>query len=113
MGRIAYDLFEVDDAMDNLSVDRLDLAPHEEMVRIGDDRGAYRRKPFFGWAVLSVEQASQRGREVRATPQLDNQYHADIILHLSQSDERRDEARQHALHLASMALYRPRDSDAT
>ena len=105
-GNIRYDLFEPRIDEDRLSVDRLDLASDAEMAEIADQNAALRGKPFFGWAVVSVRQASRMGRQVEPTPLLDNPYHADIHLNLPSGPERRDVRRQHAYNLARQAVYR-------
>lgn len=106
-GNIKYDLFEPRNDEDRLSVDRLDLASDAVMAEIADQNVALRGKPFFGWAVVLVRQASQMGRRVESTPYLDNPYHADIYLNLPSGPERRDVRRQHAYNLARQAVYRP------
>lgn len=95
---------------ESLSVDRLDHAPISEMAEIGDRiasaRGVNRR--FYGWAVLTVETAIQDGRTVRATPKLDNPFHADIDLNISFSAEQRDKQIEHVNALALEADWRER-----
>ena len=107
-GDIAYNEFLERIDRDNLSVDRLGLAPDTEMVEIADRNAAGRRQSFFGWAVVTVQQASEMERRVEPAPLLDNPYHAQIFLNLPTGAERRDVARQHALNLAKHAVYRPR-----
>lgn len=105
-GKIAYDVFQEKIERDSLSVDRLDLASDREMAEIADRNAAVSGRPFFGWVVVSVHQASQMGRQVEPTPFLDNRYHADIHLNLPNGSERRDVRTQHALNLAKQAVYR-------
>lgn len=107
-GLIDPSIFEPPRDKDTLSVDRLDLAPDEKMAEIGDMNGSSQGKPFFGWAQVIVRNARARGREVLASPRLDNPYHADIVLPLPDGEERRDAERQHALNLAKNASFRPR-----
>ena len=107
-GVILSNLFLEKADADSLSVDRLGLAPDHEMAKIGDRNAAARGKSFFGWAVVSVQRASEMRRHVEPNPLLDNPYHAEIILNLPSGIERRDEAKQHALNLAMHAEYRPR-----
>lgn len=87
-----------------ISVDRLDWATSVEMAKIAitnrpDD------KPFYGWAVVSAEVASMNGREVRATPQESNPYHADILLP-SNDEKEMEELMQHLTELAGSATWR-------
>ena len=93
---------------DSLSVDRLDHASDKTMTAIADQAAAMRPENFYGWAVVTVEDASGDERTVRATPMLQNPYHADIDLNVSDSAERRDEQTKHAVALANHASWRKR-----
>lgn len=94
----------------SLSVDRLDHASDEVMAEIGDRiaRARGSDRSFYGWAVVTVGQASKMGRTVRATPLSNNPYHADIDLNIPLSGERRDMQKQHALDLSTVAQWRER-----
>ena len=94
--------------VDSLSVDRLDHASDETMTEIADQTAGLRLANFYGWAVVTVEDASRDERTVRATPMLHNPYHADIELNVPDSTERRDEQRKHAVALANHASWRKR-----
>ncbi|MCH7888100.1 MAG: hypothetical protein IIA00_02355 [Proteobacteria bacterium] len=107
-GIIAHNEFLESIDRDNLSVDRLGFAPDLEMAEIADRNAAGRRQTFFGWAVVTVQQASEMERRVEPAPLLDNRYHALIVLNLPTGVERRDVAREHALNLAKHATYQPR-----
>ncbi len=107
-GKIDHDTFLEAYGVDSLSVDRLDHASDEVMAEIGDQTADQRGKQFYGWAVVTVEKAGQKGRAVRETPRLDNPYHADIFLNLPDNSERRDLEKQHANALAACAVYRQR-----
>ena len=107
-GTVAYDLFIEKDA-ESLSVDRLDVAPDTDMAAIADENIDARGRVFYGWAVVTVQQARDMSRTVESTPQLNNPYHADIFLDLPDDGaERRDAAKAHAYNLATHARYRPR-----
>jgi len=93
-----------------LSVDRLDLAPDIVLAQIGDKNAERRNQTFYGWAVVSAEYAATNGRTVRAVALPDNPYHAEIQLNISQSSERRDVEKQHAVELAAAASWRGRPS---
>lgn len=87
-----------------ISVDRLDWATSVEMAKIAkanrsDD------KPFYGWAVVSAEVASMNNREVKATSQESNPYHADIILP-SSAEQEKEELMLHLTDLAGSATWR-------
>ncbi len=99
--------------LESLSVDRHGLVPDSDMAAIAERAAVARRKTFFGWAVVSVRHASQMSRRVEPTPLLDIPFHADIYLNLPEGAERRDTAKQHTLHLAKGAKYRPRPGLAT
>ena len=78
------------------------------MTIIADQTAGMRGANFYGWAVVTVENASRDKRTVRATPMLQNPYHADIELNVSDSDERRDEQKKHSVALANHASWRQR-----
>ncbi|WP_424947011.1 hypothetical protein [Candidatus Spongiihabitans sp.] len=91
----------------NISVFLLDIASNEMLTKIGDamakNRGAGRS--FYGWAEVSVANASENGREVHYTPQPGNKWHADIVLPvIVQADKKARE--QHAKQLVDMAISR-------
>jgi hypothetical protein len=96
----------------SLSVDRLGYASDEHMTAIGDRIANKRRREvsrtFYGWAVVTVEHASNKGRSVRASPQDDNPYHADVDLHLPEGAERREAQIEHAVDLAAGAVWKER-----
>ena len=62
-------------------------------------------KEFYGWATLEVREAASNGRSVKATPDKDNTYHADIFLNLPHGNERRDVQKQHANELAAISKW--------
>ena len=92
-----------------LSVDRLDVASPEEAIEIAQDVATSRNATFYGWAVVTVEQAYDNGRRVIATPQLHNRCHADIVLP-DPAVEDREEQKRHAQELADSSIWRERDS---
>lgn len=76
-------------------------------MSIAETRAADRGKDFHGWAVITVENAATSGRRVEATPQLDNPYHADIILPDAVIEDR-EEQKRHAQELADASIWRER-----
>ncbi len=91
-----------------ISVFLLDFAPDEKLTEIGD-RIAQQRdgsRTFYGWAELSVVDASEDGRKVYATPQPNNKWHADIVLPSSAETDKKERER-HVNRLAKMAVPRP------
>ena len=107
---VPFQVFEERPNVETLSVDRIDHAALDTMAEFGD-RNARLRGPsrnFYGWAAVTVLQASEMHRRVEATPRLDNPYHADIFLNLPDGEEQLDAAREHAQDLALKADYLPR-----
>ena len=80
-GDIVPKIFREKDGVLSLSVDRLDHAPLQEMVRLGyEDARSRGRSGLRGWAALTAHDAAQNGRTVEFTPLLENRYHASIHL---------------------------------
>lgn len=100
-----------------ISVDRLDHASDETMAAISDDvalersERSGRRQSFYGWATVTVQEASERRRLVHYTPKRGNIYHADIDLNTPVSPEFRDAQKEHANELAAKSKWRPRPED--
>ena len=92
-----------------LSTDRLTLAPQQEAIQIAERRARGRgpNRSFYGWVVITVQQAETDERRVRASPQLDNLYHADIVLPPDGDQE------QHALELMRQSVWRRRSDSNT
>lgn len=122
-GRTPFGLFWDNASPTGLSVNRLttlpgqtppaerpDLAPDKVIAKIGDLRAKALGRVFYGWGVLSAENAAQAGRTVRLSPQPGNDYHADIILpDEAEQDERARE--RHARNLAALTRWRPRPTE--
>lgn len=90
-----------------ISVDRLDLASAEDAAAIGDRNAAWRRRTFYGWAVVGVEHAEANQRRVKATPLEDNPYHAEIVLPEVTGAVRAEQVR-HAQELADVSRWQDR-----
>jgi len=108
--KIPYRLFYDKKAKEKVSVDRLDLPSSiSELIEICDKavkgRGA---SGFYGWAVMTAEEASTEEREVKSSWSEENPYHADIILPDSVIDDEVKQ-RKHAKRLAEIATLRERD----
>ena len=86
---------------------------NEEAIEIGDNVAANRtcmlnrNVRFYGWAVVSSEDALENGRLVNASPLESNPFHADIILP-DLAREMRDEQVRHAQELADASRWRDR-----
>lgn len=108
-GRVPIHVFLGREGEPELSVDRLDLASPGEAAEIADGVAAGRGETFYGWAVVDAETAASNGRQVTASPQLDNPYHADIVLP-DAAVEDREEQKRHAQELADEATWRGRET---
>ncbi|MXW91263.1 MAG: hypothetical protein F4114_02830 [Rhodospirillaceae bacterium] len=107
--RVSLNVFLEKEGEARLSVDRLDVAPPAEAIEIADRVATARNRTFYGWAVVVSETAAANGRRVVASPQLDNPYHADIVLP-DPAVEDREEQKRHAQELADSSIWRERDS---
>ena len=107
-GKIIPEVFLESREADSISVDRMDHAPLSVLAALSKQTGQSRTPPrnFYGWATLKVSDAAANGRTVEATPTDANIYHADIVLHLPNDNERRDQQKQHANELAALAQWR-------
>ena len=108
--QIPRDVFLENEKAESISVDRMDSAPLMEMALLAENRAKNRSpsKKFYGWAIITVVCASKNGRTVKATPNSDNIYHADIFLNISKSvvgKDRRDKQKQHAVQLAACSKW--------
>ena len=106
-GTVIPEIFLESLEADSISVDRMDHAPRTALAALSERTGQNRNPPrnFYGGAVMKVSDASSNGRTVKATPDDSNIYHADIFLNLPDDDERRDEQKQHANELATLAEW--------
>lgn len=92
----------------NISVDRIDTASSIDiLVDISDKIAKNRQRTFYGWAVITAENASNNEREVLASPLQHNPYHADIILP-DAAVIKREKQKTHAQQLADKATWRER-----
>ncbi len=106
--KVPYRLFYDKKAKEKLSVDRLDLPSSiSELIEICN-KSVGDRSGFYGWAVITAEEAGTEERKVESSPSKENPYHADIILPDSAIN---DEIKQkeHAKRLADIATLRERD----
>ncbi|MDE0176176.1 MAG: hypothetical protein OYH76_11660 [Defluviicoccus sp.] len=110
-GKVPINIFLEREGEPRLSVDRLDLASWGEAAEIADRVAAGRGRTFYGWAVVDAETAARNGRQVTASRQLDNPYHADIVLP-DTAVEDREEQKRHAQELADASVWRHRDNDS-
>ena len=80
------------------------LLPADMLCR---EAGNVSLKIFYGWAVVTTEEASSNQRQVIASPLPTNPYHADIVLP-SLAAEDREEQKRHAQELADASRWRDR-----
>ena len=106
-GRVAFNVFLEREGEPRLSVDRLNMASPREVAEIADGVAAGRGRTFHGWAVVDAHTAASNGRQVTASPQLGNPYHADIVLP-DAAVEDREEQKRHAQELADASVWRRR-----
>lgn len=90
-----------------LSVDRLSVAPIEEVIINADKAAEKRNRTFYGWATLTASNAGLNERKVFASPTQDNPYHADIELP-EKAVEDREEQILHAQWLADLSSWEER-----
>ena len=90
-----------------ISVDRLSVAPLDEVVKIAEGVAAARSATFYGWALVAAERIRKNERQVVAAPLPDNPYHADILLPESAAEDREIQQR-HAQELADASRWQDR-----
>ena len=91
-----------------ISVNRLGLAPDSEMAEIGIRNATRLRKSFWGWYILSANDVEAVGCIVKPSPVPDNPYHADIVMPVAlDAEDRRYALIEYARDLAYHATFRP------
>ena len=89
-----------------ISVNRLGLAPKSKMAEIGIRNATALEKSFWGWYVLSVIDVNEAGCSVKPSSYNDNPYHADITVPVAlDAEDRRDELLEFARDLAYRANF--------
>ena len=94
-------------SLTEISVFILDIGPDDNLTEIGNTMATQRaeNRKFYGWAEISVINASEENRKVCYTPRPENKWHADIILPEPAAQEKKERER-HAIQLAGMAFPR-------
>jgi hypothetical protein len=88
-----------------ISVDRLGMAPLDEVAALAQEASVSRDRQFYGWASVAAREAGGNGRRrVIASPQDGNPYHADIVLPDSAATDRGERIR-HAQELADASCW--------
>ena len=62
---------------------------------------------FYGWALVSADEAGRNARQVISSPVCSNPYHADIVLPEATAEDR-EEQKRHAQELADASHWRSR-----
>ena len=117
LGKVRPNVFQERAGNSKISVNRLDYLSEEEAASLGDVAAANRAKKenrkcnFYGWAVVGVSKVVENQRRVEATPQVENMYHADIILPdlaALAAEEQKIHQKIHAQQLADVSSWRER-----
>lgn len=90
-----------------ISVDRMSVAPLEEVVKVAERVAAGRDASFYGWAIVTAKRIRENKREVVATPLPENPYHAEILLPEGAAEDR-EEQQRHAQELADASRWQDR-----
>lgn len=91
-----------------ISVNRMGLAPDDQMAEIGMKNAESLNKSFWGWYILSAGDVEAVGCSLRLSPLLDNPYHADIIIPVAlDAEDTRDALIEFARDLAYHATFQP------
>lgn len=102
-------MFDPGEGKSDISVDRISVAPINEITEIAEKHDAARNRTFYGWAVVSAESASANKRRVVASPIPNiNPYHADIELPANAADDeyqRKVRLQQHLQQLADASSW--------
>lgn len=105
--RVSLNAFLEKEGQTDISVDRLSIAPEAEAIAIADNVAVERNRTFYGWAVVTAEEARRSEREAIASPLKNNSYHADIRLPELTAEDR-EEQKRHAQELADISRWRER-----
>ena len=95
-----------------LSADCLGVISDTEMAQIASQQLARAGEEFYGWYVLTVQDIDEAGCTLRISPTAENRYHADIVLPVDPTLDRkskkcRDELERIANDLSARAVFVP------
>ena len=91
-----------------ISVNRMDMAPPGDIAEIGQRNASRLKKSFWGWYILSASDVKSTGCSVLPSPLLDNPYHADVVVPVPpDAEDRRDAMTEFARDLAYCATFLP------
>lgn len=103
-GRVLPKVFDSDDVL--ISVDRLSTASLDVVEQVVRNTSGDRADSFQGWAVVICAKVRAAGLRVRASPRIDNPYHADTVLPPAATNDREFRKKQ-AQELAKIAGWQP------
>ena len=91
-----------------ISVNRMGLAPVAKMAELGMRNASLSGKLFWGWYILTAEDIEGVGCSLKSSPSDDNPYHADIVIPIAlDAEERRDDVIEYATGLAYHSTFLP------
>ncbi len=100
--------FEPPKDTNEISVNRMDLAPSVTLAELGVRNAGLSGKKFWGWYTLVAGDVKDIGCKAIPTPLDDNPYHADIPMPVSlDAEDRRDALKEYAIELAYRATFVP------
>ena len=100
--------FEPSTNTNEISVNRMDIAPTTILAQIGARNANSVGKKFWGWYTLTAEDIKEVGCNVKPTPLKENPYHADIVIPvILETDDRKNAIREYARDLAYRAEFLP------
>lgn len=106
--RVPVAKFEPPKNSNEISVNRMNLAPTDTLAELGERNANLSGKNFWGWYTLMTGDVEDVGCKAIPTPLDDNPFHADIVLPVaSDADDRRDALREYAIDLAYHATFVP------
>ena len=106
--RVPASKFEPLKNTNDISVNRMDLAPAVTLAELGVRDAGLISKQFWGWYKLTVGDVEKVGCRVFSTPLNDTPYRADIAVPVAlDAEDRKDALREYAIGLAYSATFVP------
>ena len=107
-GRAPVARFKPPRSSNEISVNRMGLAPEDHLAEIGKKNAKPLNKSFWGWYILFAGDIEAVGCSVSLSSLADNPYHADIIIPVAlDAEDTRDTLIEFARDLAYHARFRP------
>lgn len=106
--RVPVSRFKPPRNSNEISVNRMDLAPLATMAELGMRNARPSGKSFWGWYILTAADVEGVGCSVKPSSSDDNPYHADIVVPVAlDAEERRDDVIEYATGLAYHSTFLP------